>query len=138
MKYLLDTCFISELVKPAPNENVIIWLNNVPSESLFISVISIGEIRKGLNKLSPSKRKQKLTLWLNNLIEKYTDRILPIDLTISENWGIILAKAEKAGTPIPSIDSLLAATSYTHNLIMVTRNEKDFISSGIPTMNPWK
>ncbi|MBW2651407.1 MAG: PIN domain-containing protein, partial [Deltaproteobacteria bacterium] len=87
MKYLLDTCVISELVKPSPNSMVLDWLNDIPSERLFLSVITIGEIRKGLTKLPNSKRKDRLTEWLNSLLEDYQDRIYSIDLAVAENWG---------------------------------------------------
>lgn len=138
MNYLLDTCVISELVKPAPNENVLDWLTEVPSDALFLSVITIGEIKKGLTKLRNSKRKLKLTGWLNTLRNDYHDRILPIDLTIAENWGVLQGKAEQNGSPMASIDGLIAATAYTHNLALITRNEKDFTPSGIHVINPWK
>lgn len=138
MKYQLDTCVISELVKPTPKRRVLDWLNATPSEDLFISVLTIGEIRKGLTKLPDSKRKARLTVWLNTLLEEYQERILPVDLIVAENWGVIQGNAEKEGTPMSSIDSLIAATVHTHNLILVTRNESDFIPSQIPITNPWK
>ena len=138
MRYLLDTCVISELVKPVPNRKVIDWLNELPSEALFLSVITIGELRKGLTRIPDSKRKQRLTVWLNTLLEDYRERIFPIDLMVAENWGIIQGNAENAGTPMSSIDGLVAATTYTHNLTLATRNENDFISSQIPIINPWR
>lgn len=138
MKYLLDTCVISELVKPAPNRKVVDWLNKLPSEALFLCVITIGEVRKGLTKLPDSNNKERLTVWLNTLLEEYKERILPIDLMVCENWGVLQGNAEKAGTPMSSIDGLIAATTYTHNLTLSTRNEEDFIPSNIPIINPWK
>ena len=137
MNYLLDTCVISELVKPSPDTNVIDWLGNTPSERLYLSVITIGEVRKGLTKLSDSKRKDLLANWLNSLLEDYNNRIYPINLTVAENWGIIQGKAEKKGTPMASIDSLIAATAYTYNLVLVTRNVRDFEASNLPLRNPW-
>ena len=137
MNYLLDTCVISELVKPIPNTNVVEWLNNTPTERLYLSVITIGEIRKGLTKLQDSKRKDVLTNWLNTLLEDYQNRIYPVNLTVAENWGIILGNAEKKGKPMASIDSLISAIAYTHNLIIVTRNESDFEPSNLPIQNPW-
>jgi toxin FitB len=122
LNYLLDTCVISELVKPNPDENVVNWIQDTPSERLFLSVITIGEIRKGLTKLPDSKRKDLLTNWLNSLLEDYQNRIISIDLTVAENWGIIQGKSEKKGLAMPSIDSLIAAIAYTHNLVLVTRN----------------
>ena len=138
MKYLLDTCVISELIKPAPNRKVVDWLNKLPSEALFLCVITIGEVRKGLTKLPNSNKKERLAVWLNTLLEEYKERILPIDLMVCENWGVLQGNAEKAGTPMSSIDSLIAATTYTHNLTLSTRNEEDFIPSNIPIINPWK
>ena len=138
MKYLLDTCIISELVRPAPNRKVVDWLNEVSSEALFLSVITIGEIRKGLTKLPGSKKKERLTVWLNTLLDEYKEQILPIDLMVAENWGTLQGNAEIAGTPMSSIDSLLAATAYTYNLTLTTRNESDFVPSGVPIINPWK
>ena len=138
MNYLLDTCFISELVKPASNRKVVAWLNELPTEALFLCAITIGEIRKGLTKLPDSGKKEQLTLWLNTLLTEYKERILSIDLTVCENWGVLQANAEKAGTPMSSIDGLLAATTYTHNLTLATRNEGDFTPANIPIINPWK
>ena len=137
MNYLLDTCVISELVKQIPDTNVVEWLNNTPAERLYLSVITIGEIRKGLTKLQDSKRKDILTNWLNTLLEDYQNRIYPVTLTVAENWGIILGNAEKKGKPMASIDSLIAAIAYTHNLIIVTTNESDFEPSNLPIQNPW-
>ena len=138
MKYLLDTCVISELVKPAPNRKVIDWLNELPAKTLFLCAITIGEIKKGLTKLPDSGKKERLTLWLNTLLIEYKERIFSIDLTVCENWGVLQGNAEKAGTPMSSIDGLLAATTYTHNLTLATRNENDFTPSNIPIINPWK
>ena len=137
MNYLLDTCVISELVRPSPNQNVVKWLNDIPNETFFLSVITIGEIRKGITKLPESKKKNRLTSWLHTLIEDYQERILPIDLHVAENWGIIQGKADTNGTPLASVDSLIAAIACTHNLIVVTRNEKDFTASTVLLLNPW-
>ena len=138
MKYLLDTCVISELVKPAPDRKVVGWLSEQPSEALFLCAITIGEVRKGLVKLPDSSKKERLTLWFNTLLDDYKDRMLPIDLMVCENWGILQGHAEKAGTPMAAIDGLLAATAYTHNMTLATRNERDFAQSHIPIVNPWK
>lgn len=137
MNYLLDTCVISELVKPSPDERIIDWLNSTPNERLFLSVITIGEIRKGLEKLPNSNKKNQLTNWLNTLLEDYQTRIYPIDLTVAENWGMIQAKAENDGSPIASVDALIASVAHSYNLILVTKNEKDFVSSNVTIINPW-
>lgn len=138
MNYLLDTCVISELVKSNPNEAVINWMSHTPNERLFLSVITIGEIRKGITKLPESKKKNQLTNWLNTLLEDYQERIYPINLTVAENWGIIQGKAENDGTSVASVDSLIAAVAQTYNLIVVTRNENDFVSTNVTILNPWK
>jgi len=138
VKYLLDTCVISELVKPSPDPMVLDWLHDIPSERLFLSVITIGEIRKGLTKLPNSKRKDRLTEWLNSLLEDYQDRIYSIDLAVAENWGVMQGKAETSGMPMSSMDSLIAAIAYTHNLILVTRNVIDFKATNLPINNPWE
>ena len=138
MKYLLDTCVISELVKPTPNRKVVDWINELPSEALFLCAITICEVRKGLTRLPDSKKKERLTLWLNTLLIEYNERIFFIDLMVCENWGVLQGNAEKAGTPMSTIDGLIAATAYTHNLTIATRNENDFTPSNIPIINPWK
>lgn len=137
MNYLLDTCVISELTKPAPNPGVIDWINKIPSEKLFLSSLTIGEIRKGLIKLPESKKKRKLTSWLNDLLNNYNDRILSIDIAVAENWGIIQGRAEKEGMPMSSIDGLIAATACTHNLSLTTRNVGDFKACRLSIVNPW-
>lgn len=138
MNYLLDTCVVSEFVKATPNGNVVNWMNSTPNDRLFLSVITIGEIRKGITKLPDSKKKHQLTDWLNTLLENYEERIYPIDLAVAESWGSIQGKAENNGTPVASVDSLIAAVAQIHNLIVVTRNEKDFVATNVAILNPWK
>lgn len=136
MNYLLDTNIISETIKKNPNPNLIKWLESIPSEALFISVLSLGEIRKGVESVSESKKKTKLLLWLEkDLTEWFEDRILDIDTNVSDKWGYVCAKAGKS---LAAIDSLLAATALTHNLKLVTRNEKDFKSfDSLEIVNPF-
>lgn len=138
MKYLVDTCVISEIVKPCPNKSLLEWLRDTPSDRLYLSVLTIGEIRKGIAKLPSSKKKANLSEWLNTLIEDYKDRILPVDLIVSENWGEMQSSAEKKGLSLPTIDGLIASIARTHNLVLVTRNESDFQGCNIPLFNPWK
>jgi predicted nucleic acid-binding protein len=137
LKYLLDTCAISEFTKLEANTGVIEWLNNANSDDLYLSVINIGEIKKGINKLPASKKKQDLLFWLETLLEDYQNRILTVDLTVMENWSLIVANAEKKGQPVASMDSIIAAVAYTHHLTLVTRNERDFYACNIPMINPW-
>ena len=137
MKYLLDTCAISEFTKPEADTGVIEWFNDVNSDDLYLSVINIGEIKKGINKLPASKKKQDLLFWLETLFEDYHNRILTVDLAVMENWSLIVANAEKKGQPVVSMDSIIAAVAYTHHLTLVTRNERDFYACNIPMINPW-
>jgi predicted nucleic acid-binding protein len=137
LKYLLDTCAISEFTKPEANTGVIEWLKNANSDDLYLSVINIGEIKKGINKLPASKKKQDLLFWLETLLEDYQNRILNVDLAVMENWSLIVANAEKKGQPVASMDSIIAAVAYTHHLTLVTRNERDFYACNIPMINPW-
>jgi len=137
LKYLLDTCAISEFTKPEADTGVIEWFNNVNSDDLYLSVINIGEIKKGINKLPASKKKQDLLFWLETLFEDYHNRILTVDLAVMENWSLIVANAEKKGQSVASMDSIIAAVAYTHHLTLVTRNERDFYACNIPMINPW-
>lgn len=137
MKYLLDTCVISEFVKPAPNMNVLLWFETVQSDQLYISVLSIGELREGIYRLPKSKKKQKLSFWLESILSEYDDRILPITLHIAENWGIVHGKACQKGKTLPAIDGLIAATALTSNMVLVTRNVKDFKAVSVELLNPW-
>jgi toxin FitB len=137
LKYLLDTCFVSELTKPEPNRGVTEWLQTAKVEDLYLSVISIGEIKKGIHKLPISKKKQTLLLWAETLLTDYQERILGLDLAVMENWSVMIANAEKSGQPVASMDSLIAATAYTHHLTLLTRNESDFVACDIALINPW-
>ncbi len=138
MKYLLDTNIISEIVRPQPNKNIQKWLDDVPSESLFISVLTLGEIRRGIEMLKDSKRKNHLILWLEQELPKwFGEKVLPIDQEVAERWGY-MTSTMKRHPQLTAIDSLLAATALTHNLKMVTRNIKDFDVPGLEVLNPFE
>ena len=135
MSYLLDTNVLSELVRPKPNTSVLSWFSNVPDESLYISALTIGEIRKGVEGVPDARRKEKLRVWLEHeLPEWFGQRVLSIDGDVAERWGRLQAQAKR---PVPAIDSLLAATALHHELRMVTRNEKDFDYQGLEVINLW-
>lgn len=138
MKYLLDTCVISEFTKLQPEQRVLDWFQATQPEALFLSVINISEIKKGIYKLPVSNKKQALLLWLTALLEDYQDRILPVDLSVIENWSVMVAHAEKNGQPVTSMDSLIAATAHTHHLALVTRNVRDFAACNVTMINPWR
>ena len=135
MSYLLDTNVISELVRPKPAKIVLDWFANIPSEALHISVLTLGEIRKGVEQMPDGVRREKLRLWLeHDLVDWFGTRVLPVDVLVADRWGRLLASV---GRPVPSIDSLLAATALRHELRVVTRNEKDFDYPGLQVVNPW-
>jgi len=136
LSYLLDTNVISETIRRQQNKIVISWLEQIPSEALFISVLTLGEIRKGIEKHTDRKRCEILRLWLeHDLTAWFKKRILSIDRAVADRWGRLLAEV---GRPVPTIDSLLAATALHHELRLVTRNAKDFDYPGLEVINPWR
>ena len=138
MKYLLDTCAISELVKPAPDAGVLKWFAQQDELSLCLSPLSLGELKRSIEKLAAGKRKAFLQKWLaENVIQRFGDRVLPVTVEIGERWGDLQAKLEKKGKPMPTIDGLIAATALHHRLTVVTRNTKDMEASGASLFNPW-
>ena len=138
MTYLLDTCVISELVKPRPDVNVVRWVDSVDERKLFLSVLTVGELEKGIAKLQESSRKSDLREWLvHDLVERFSERILPVDAAVAVAWGRIQGEAERGGMKLPVIDSLLAATAEIHRLTLATRNVADFDRCGATVFNPW-
>ena len=139
MNYLLDTCAISELTKKTPDPNVVKWISNIEETRLFISVLTIGEIHKGIENLPKSSKRDKLHGWVNNDLKKrFGKRIIDFDLHTAVTWGKIQAKSELAGQTLPAIDSLIAATGITYDLSVVTRNTQDMEISGVSLLNPWE
>jgi toxin FitB len=137
--YLLDTNIISELTKTRPEPKVISWIQATSEELLYLSVLAIGEVRKGIDSLPASNRRSLLESWLaNDLVLRFSGRILEVNLDVAERWGTISAQAKIAGTPLAVIDGLMAATTLHHNLTLVTRNIKDLRVAGIKTLNPWE
>ncbi|MCK5330926.1 MAG: type II toxin-antitoxin system VapC family toxin [Candidatus Marinimicrobia bacterium] len=138
MNYLLDTCVISELIKKNPDPNVLRWITEVEETSLYLSVLTFGEIHKGIEKLPQSKKKAQLHKWVNsNLRERFKNRIINFDLVVATKWGEIQGQAELAGKPMSLIDGLISATGIAYDLIVVTRNTKDMEQSGVSLVNPW-
>jgi len=137
MKYLLDTNILSETIRPQPDKTVQKWLTDAPTESLYISVLTLGEIRRGVEKTPTSRKKSFLLLWLENELPKwFGENVLPIDQEVAERWGYLTAHLPTKHT-LNAIDTLLAATALTHNCIMVTRNVKDFAVPGLEVLNPF-
>ncbi len=139
MKYLLDTCLISELVKKEPNPVVVSWLDEQDEQTLFLSVLNLGELQKGISKLPDGTRRDELLAWVaHDLVERFTGRILEIDLETALCWGKLQGEAEQTGEKLPVMDSFIAATATTHGLVVVTRNVSDIERCGARVCNPWR
>jgi len=137
MNYILDTNVVSELVAREADQKVVNWVDSIDSESVFLSVITIGELKKGIEKLPDSKRRKTLESWLEeDLLVRFRGRILPLDIPVLLTWGRLVASLEKEGKPLPAIDSLLAATAAQTGFTLVTRNTGHFDPAGISVFNP--
>lgn len=135
MSYLLDTNVVSETIKREPSKNVIAWLDQVPSEALFVSVLTLGEIRKGVEAVPDGRRREKLSVWIDHELPRwFEENMLPVDRAVADRWGRLLAEVRR---PVPTIDSLLAATALHYDLRLVTHNVKDFDYPGLVVINPW-
>jgi len=139
MNYLIDTCVLSEFTRRVPDEKIIQWIKSIDEDMLFISAITIGEIKNGVETLPDSHRKNDLVIWLNEgIIGRFGQRILALDAQTMLVWGGLRARTNKAGVKMALFDSLIAATALRHNLIVATRNVPDFVASGVQLINPWE
>lgn len=138
--FLVDTNVLSEFNRRgAPDPQVKQWLAAADPDSLYVSVLTLGELRFGVELLLASKRRTQLQQWLErDLPEWFEGRILPVDQAIVHRWGKLRAQAKRQGKPLPVIDALLAATALQHNLTIVSRNVSDFRIAGLPVMDPWQ
>src|SRR5258706_620751 len=138
MKWLLDTCVVSEFAKPAPEPRVVQWLHQQPYADLALSVLTIGEIEKGIQKLSESPKKNRLLSWLEtDVMSRFEDRVLDVDIAVAKRWAHIDAESVSKGRPLAVIDGLIAATGLVHQLTLVTRDTPDMEATGVPLFNPW-
>ncbi len=138
MNFLLDTCLLSELYKADPDPGVADWITGLEEQRLYVSVLSLGEIQKGIAKLNDGKRKRDIQTWLDqDLYRRFQGHILTLDQELALEWGILTGVSERRGRPLPVIDSLLAATAVAKNLTIVTRNVSDFETLPVTTLNPW-
>jgi predicted nucleic acid-binding protein len=137
VKYLLDTCVLSELTKPLPEDGVVRWLRQADEANLFVSVLTLGELEKGVRRLPASKRKASLEEWLSETRENYAARILEVTVDVALEWGRTGAKTETKAKPIPVIDGLIGATALVHRLTVVTRNTADMERTGVQVLNLW-
>ena len=138
MNFLLDTAVVSEWMKPAPNPGVIRWLAEVDEDRVFLSVITLAELRFGTKRLASGTRKSLLDSWLREELPlRFDGRILNIEAVVADAWGHLVSRCLAAGRPIGVMDAFFAATAEVQALTLVTRNVSDFTASGIPLLNPW-
>jgi predicted nucleic acid-binding protein len=135
---LLDTCVLSEFAKPQPNPAVLAWLAAQDETALFLSVLTLGELQKGIEKLPNSRRRTSLQEWLDHdMRERFAGRLLEVTEEIALTWGRLQGEAERRGQTLPAIDALLAATALANGLVVVTRNEPDIRRTGVRVVDPW-
>ena len=138
MKYLLDTCVLSEAFRKKPDRDVLDWMDSCDENRLYLSVLTLAEIEKGIGKCQEPLKQDKLRAWLEfDLKERFKHRILPIDLEVAQAWGRIQSESEKNGTPMPAIDGLIAVTGLVNDCIIVTRNISDMRFSQAQLFNPF-
>lgn len=137
MRYLLDTCVLSEFVKPSFDSSVIEFINEKSESDLFISSMTLGELHKGIQLLPNWKKKTSLLRWLGEIEEQFEGRILPFDSECAIEWALLCSFTEKQGKKIAAFDSIIAAVARKSNLCLVTRNVNDFKNSGLEILNPW-
>lgn len=138
MSFLLDTCVLSELVKPRPSGALKKWLSDSTERSLYISVLTIGEIQNGIQLPATSRKRRELEVWLHDeLMDHFEGRILALDEHVAMTWGRVNALASRKGRSVPTMDGLIAATAIANDLVLVTRNVSDFDGTGAEVIDPW-
>ncbi len=138
MKYLLDTNAVSEWVKPRPDPGLVEWLAACDEDRIYLSVVTLAELRRGIARLEVGRRRSQLDVWLRDeLPQRFDGRILPVTPAVADVWGALVAEREALGRPISAMDAFIAATTRVHEMVLVTRNEADFQFSLKALLNPW-
>lgn len=135
--FLLDTNVVSEMVKPKPHAGVMQWISGADESLLYFSVVTLGEIRKGITSRLGPDRKTQLESWLREMVHRFSDRILPVDMAVADRWGRLSGTCKAKGVTLPVIDGLLAATALQYDLTFVTRNVGDVQHTGVDLLDPW-
>jgi toxin FitB len=137
VKYLLDTCVISESIRPKPEAAVLEWLASQDEGNLFLCALTLGELEKGIEKLKRGTKRSRLELWIKQLESRFGSRIIPIDGDIAIHWGHLSAQLDSRGQALPVIDGLIASCASGHGMVLVTRNVSDFSHTDVELFNPW-
>jgi predicted nucleic acid-binding protein len=138
VNFLLDTNVVSEWVRPRPDDGVMTWLSEADEDRVFISVVTLAELRHGIERLPSGARRDRLDAWLTSQVpDRFETRVLPVDAAIANAWGRIMTRGQATGRPVGTMDAFIAATAEQHNLTLVTRNVADFDVLGIQLVNPW-
>ncbi len=137
--FLADTNIPSELTRPSPDARVAAFLKDAGKEQVYLSVLTLGEMRKGVASLPDGNRRRPLAEWTETSMRPwFASRILPVTEEIAERWGVLAAEAKLRGIGLSVVDGLIAATALEHDLMLVTRNAKDFVKLGVTILNPWE
>lgn len=134
---LLDTCALSELAKPSPNQGFVAWFDAQPDEMFFVSALTFGEIAKGASLLDPGERKSRILAWLESITSEYATQTVVVDASVARVWGDLTASRRRQGKTLPIMDGLIAATAIHHGMKIATRNVSDFEGLGVKIVNPW-
>ena len=138
MRFLLDTNVVSEWARPQPDPGLVAWLGGVDEDDLCLSVVTVAELRRGAERLSPGRRRRAIEEWLaRDVLLRFENRLLPLDVAIAEAWGTVTARCESLGRPIAAMDAFIAACAAHHALTLVTRNDTDFRHVVQSVLNPW-
>lgn len=138
VRYLLDTNVVSEWTKPQPDARVMQWLDDVDEDRVGLSVATLAEIRRGIERLADGRRRRRLDDWLtHDLRARFEGRIFGVDAEAADAWGRASARAIAAGVAAGEVDAMIAGIAHAHGLIVVTRNVDDFASFGVDVLNPW-
>jgi len=135
---LLDTCVVSEALRPEPAQRVTAWIESLPEEQVYLPALVLGELEKGVRLLPRGSKRSALRLWLEQLRRRFNGKILSFDEETALWWGDLTARSQSAGWPLPVIDGLLAATALQHAALLATRNTDDFRGTGVELINPWE
>lgn len=135
---VLDTCVVSESMRPTPSPEVVAWIRTLPESRVFLPSLVVGEIRKGIALLSPGAKRSTLELWFQQLCERFRNRILALDEATATTWGALAARLEAMGRPAPLMDSLIAAYALRHTALLATRSVANFAGTGVEVVSPWE